>query len=109
MFDVTDESDDVIPIQHVLLQEPDVVEVEVVVVVEEVVDMELEVELVVDEVVVDVDEVVFEVVEEVDEVVDNVGCRASVITPKSHPCEVPNERVADTNGLVVIRYWAYTS
>ena len=36
----------------------------------------------------------------------DAGCRASVITPKSAPCEVPNESVAEDSGLETNSYWA---
>jgi hypothetical protein len=35
------------------------------------------------------------------------GRIASAITPKSHPCEVPNDRVAEDNGFAAISYCAY--
>ena len=44
--------------------------------------------------VVEVVEVVVEVV-----VLDGLGCTASAMTPKSDPCEVPKDRVAEDSGL----------
>jgi hypothetical protein len=32
-------------------------------------------------------------------VVEELGCIASAMTPKSDPCEVPNDRVAEDSGL----------
>ena len=56
--------------------------------------LEEDVELVVEE---DVELVVEE---------DVAGCKASVMTPKSAPCAVPNAIVAEDNGLEAISYCA---